>query len=294
MDRCPPSQFEIIDKSDGGILYLEHGSPSDFIRWHAHEPYELHLIVSTKGQAFIGDYIGHYEPGQLVLTGPHVPHNWVSDEVSPPVLLRDMCILFSRESIDHIIEGFPEAQGLLPMLELSASGIEFIGFDKAIAEDLFAQVRDKRGIERLSSFLVLLEKLSNWTEKRALSTAQVAPQVSGVVKSKVSEVVKYITEHYQDELSLKQVADLVSMSESSFSRHFQRETRSKFVEFVNRVRVSKACIMLAETDERISSICFDVGFNNITNFNRQFVRLKGQTPGEYRKVVQSQLGGFRV
>ncbi len=289
--RNPANQFEMIDKSDGGILYLEHGWPSDLIRWHAHPPYELHLIVSTKGKAFIGDYVGRYQPGQLILTGPHVPHNWVTDkDAYDSVPLRDMVVLFSHESIENLATAFPEAQELMHTLEMSRSGVEFVGFNQEQATQLFAQVRDNNGLARVTAFLNLMNTLNRWEDKRTLSTAKMASPLSGIAESKINDVVKYITDHYQDELSLKQAAELVNMSESSFSRHFQRATRNKFVEFVNRVRIGRACIMLAETDERISSICFDVGFNNITNFNRQFVRLKGQTPGEYRKVTQSHLG----
>ncbi len=289
------NQVELFDESDGSICYLEHGLPSDLIRWHAHEPYELHLIVSTKGKVFVGDYIGRFQPGQLILTGPHVPHNWVSDKDSyESVALRDMVVLFSHESIEGVINSFPEAQELMSTLKLASSGVEFVGFDEELAKELFAEVRDASGINRLMAFIKLMGKLHHWPNKQTLSTSKMASPLTGVAESKINDVVRYITDHYQDDLSLKQAAKLVSMSESSFSRHFQKATRNKFVEFVNRVRVGKACILLAESDERISSICFSVGFNNITNFNRQFYRIKGQTPGEYRKVVQDNLGNDQV
>ncbi len=89
------NQVEIIENVDDGIYYLEHGWPSDLIRWHAHAPYELHLMVSTHGKVFVGDHIGRYQPGQLILVGPHVPHNWVTNKDEPsPVAVRDMVIVF--------------------------------------------------------------------------------------------------------------------------------------------------------------------------------------------------------
>ena len=70
-------ELELLGENVETIRYLEHGFPSELIRWHAHDDYELHFIVATTGKVFIGDYIGTYSPGQLILTGPRLPHNWV-------------------------------------------------------------------------------------------------------------------------------------------------------------------------------------------------------------------------
>jgi AraC-like DNA-binding protein len=290
-DKSLSGEMAIIDQSEGGIFYVEHGCPSDLIRWHSHEHYELHLIVNTTGKVFIGDYVGRYQPGQLILTGPNVPHNWITDnDTYGDVALRDMVILFNHDSIEKLVQAFPEAQELMTTLDLSHAGVEFVDFDSGLAQSMFSQFRDAKGTDKLIHFLSLLTKVSRWENKKKLSTVKMSLSMSGAAENKINEVVKYITDHYQDDLSLKEVADLVNLSESSFSRHFQKATRNKFVEFVNRVRIGRACTMLIETDKRISSICFDVGFKNITNFNRQFFRLKGKAPSEYRKITQASLG----
>ena len=122
-------EIEYIDRSEQSIRYLEHGWPSDLCRWHSHEEYELHLIVSTSGRAFVGDYIGDFKPGSLFLTGPNLPHNWISDEsLSKPVGLRDMLVQFNQASIDELAYAFPEFKEMKAMFELAASGIEFVNF----------------------------------------------------------------------------------------------------------------------------------------------------------------------
>ena len=73
-------EFEYVDRSTESIRYLEHGWPTSLCRWHSHEEFELHLIVETHGKAFVGDYIGEFGPGALFLVGPHLPHNWVTDQ----------------------------------------------------------------------------------------------------------------------------------------------------------------------------------------------------------------------
>lgn len=123
-----------------------------------------------------------------------------------------------------------------------------------------------------------------------VSTAKIISPLTTSAANKINEVVQYIADHYQENLSLGKMSAMLNMSESAFSRHFAKSTGNKFVEFVNRVRIGRACIQLAETNDQISAICFDVGFNNITNFNRHFVKLKGKTPGEYRRIIQTNLG----
>jgi len=285
------NQVEIIENVEDCIYYLEHGWPSDLIRWHAHAPYELHLIVNTHGKVFIGDHIGHYKPGQLVLVGPHLPHNWVTNKDEPgPVALRDMVIVFSQKSMNDMVKGFSEMQELMSMLELSHSGVEFVDFDMPRAIELFSKVRDASGMERFLAFIQLMSELKSWPHKRTLSIAKLNSPLTSSAEDKINDVVQYIADHYQENLSLRKMSAMLNMTESAFSRHFAKSTGNNFVEFVTRVRIGRACIQLAETSDRISAICFDVGFNNITNFNRHFVKLKGKTPGEYRRIIQTNLG----
>jgi AraC-like DNA-binding protein len=85
------------------------------------------------------------------------------------------------------------------------------------------------------------------------------------------------------------MATMADMSASAFSRHFQKSTGNKFVDFVNQVRIGKACVLLTESNDQISTICYSVGFNNVANFNRHFVKIKGVTPSEFRRVVRANL-----
>jgi AraC-like DNA-binding protein len=284
-------EYEINDDNRGGIRYLEHGSRSELIRWHTHEACELHLIVASRGKVFVGDYIGRFEPGQLILTGPRVPHNWVSDRtLKEDVELRDMVVQFDAEPLTQLGTSFPEAGELNSILELSRSGLEFVDVDLQLAISMMTEIRDSSGLDRLLAFFRLLNMLNKWPMRRVLSTMQIDSTTNGVMESKINTVVEYVVSHYPDEISLGQAASLAGMSDSAFSRKFHKATGNKFVEFVNRVRIGRACIMLAETNDQVSSICYEVGFNNVANFNRQFSRLKGKTPGEYRKIMRQNLG----
>ncbi|GAB3489337.1 helix-turn-helix domain-containing protein [Marinomonas epiphytica] len=278
-------EYEIAEGHVETIRYQEHGFPSDLIRWHAHDDYELHFIVATSGKVFVGDYIGNYSPGQLILTGPRLPHNWICQNDQGAVQLRDMIIRFDHESFSDGMKIIPELAEVLPMLNRAKSGIEFMNIDPEEIRELFREVKHTKGLQRLIVALPFLQKLSKSPDYRLLSTVQIDLKSNEALQSKINTVVDYVSQNYSQDISLSSAASLVNMSDSHFSRFFKKATGNRFIEFVNRVRVSRACSLLTETDQQIASICFQVGFNNVANFNRRFHELKGVTPRDFR--VQS-------
>lgn len=278
-------EFEYVDRATETIRYLEHGWPTDLCRWHSHAEYELHLVLETSGKAFVGDYIGEFQPGSLFLTGPDLPHNWVTDEVANPdaVDIRDMLVQFSQESIDQLSEAFPEFREMGAMFELAKSGIEFTGFNPTFARGHLERIRSTKGAERIVAFLRFLVRVNEHAEKRPLSVVGMIQPTGSSKQAKIAEVVDYISRSYADDISVEKAAKMAGMSPATFSRNFQRITGNKFVEFVSRVRISQACSMLYSTDEQIASIGFAVGFQNLANFNRQFLKMKEMTPKAYRE-----------
>ena len=284
IDRIKP-EFEIVDKVET-IRYLEHGWPTALCRWHAHEEYELHLVLKTSGKVFVGDYVGQFSPGSLFLTGPNLPHNWVTEESSSDVVpLRDMLINFNHNTLKKAFEAFPELAELDRLLESSRSGIEFKNYDPELAKKNLELIRDSQGMQKLMHFLNFLMELNEWPEKVTLSLTKLNPNLSSSSQHRINEVVNYVIDNYKNNISLVEAAKIVNMSESAFSRYFMKTTGNRFSEFVSRIRLGRACVMLYETDKNISTIAFASGYNNLANFNRQFVKLKGMTPREYRKTA---------
>ncbi|AEF55785.1 helix-turn-helix domain-containing protein [Marinomonas posidonica] len=274
-------EYEIVE-DNGTIRYQEHGYPSDLIRWHAHDDYELHYIVATSGKVFIGDYIGNYSAGQLILTGPRLPHNWICQNDQTAVELRDMIIRFDHESFSLGMKTIPELAEVLPLLAKAKSGIEFLNIDHHYIRQTFEAVRASSGLTRLTLALPLLQHLAQSADYRLLSTVQIDLKSNEALQRKINTVVDYVTQNYDQDISLADVSSLIGMSDSHFSRFFKKATGNRFIEFVNRVRISRACNLLTETDDQIANICFQVGFNNVANFNRRFHELKGVTPRDFR------------
>ena len=283
-------QFEVVDRSNRSIRYLEHGWPTDLCRWHAHEEYELHLIVETRGKAFVGNFIGTFEPGSLFLTGPNLPHNWVTDSVSTEKIeIRDMLVQFSQKSFEKLAEGFPEFGGIRKMLDLAASGILFEGFNATFARGHMEAIRDNIGPERILAFIRFLVRLNEHAEKVTLSETKLVNADGNSKYARIGNIIDHILENFDDELNSVDAAEMAAMSLTTFGRNFSSVTGHSFVDFVNRVRIGQACGMLYASDDQVTSICFDIGFKNVANFNRHFLKIKGMTPSVYRETARKQL-----
>ncbi len=281
-------EIEYVDKSTQSIRYLEHGWPSNFCRWHSHDEFELHLITKTEGRAFIGDYIGVFQEGALFLTGPNLPHNWIThgnDEIS----LRDMLVQFNFQTIKQLADAFPEFKAIYPTLELASFGIEFSGYDAAKATSYLSHIRDSKGPSRIIHFLDFLLSIHNHQDKKTLSVNTIFQPNENSKYARLATVIDYVSKNYAENISLNQAADMAGMSAATFSQNFQKVTGKKFVEFVNSIRISQACSMLYLSDHLISTICYDIGFQNLANFNRHFFKMKDMSPTQYRNLARTEI-----
>ena len=275
----------------GFIRCLDHGYPTPLARWHCHDEYELHLITATSGKAFVGDWIGPFEPGHVVLCGPRLPHNWISLDMPPEgVAKRDLVIQFQHAPIEQACQTIPEFTELLPMLERARHGIEFFGLSHN-AQQHWDQVKTSKGLRRLAAFLDLMTDLARWTDYRLLSNVQMQGMDNDAELDQINAIVNRITDDVAQAVTAAQVAADLGMSESRFSRFFRRATGNTFTDFVNQIRINRACQLLMSSDRYVTNICYDVGFNNVANFNRRFLELKGTTPTEFRKQAENRFGG---
>lgn len=289
--RSPSLGYEAPEDT-GLVRCLAHGFPSPLVRWHFHEEYELHLITETSGRAFVGDWIGPFHPGHLVLCGPRLPHNWISLDVPEGGSTgRDRVIQFRHDPIERAAADIPELREALQLLGRARHGIEFFGFEaRALAH--WDAIKAARGLQRLALFLEYLAELAHCSDYRLLSNVQMQGVEGDTEVDQINIIVNRITANLAEPVAMADIASELGMSESRFSRFFKRSTGNSFTDFVNRVRINSACHLLMQTDYYVTDICYQVGFNNVANFNRRFLEIKGMTPTEFRRQSDSRFGSL--
>jgi len=265
----------------------EHGYPFRTVRWHFHPEYELHHVVSTSGRYFVGDFIGAFEPGNLVLTGPNLPHNWVSD-VAPgeEVRVRSRVVQFTGGFFAEAMRLMPELAAFRPVLERSRSGLLFGPATAAVVGPMLAELVRARGIRRIEVFMAVTGALGRAGDARTLASASYLPDPSAFMSAGINEALAYINDNLTGSFSEADLARVAGLSPGAFSRSFRRHTGLTLVQFVNRLRLNLACqLLMGDAAMRITDVCFSSGFNNISNFNRQFLAQKGMTPSRFRALL---------
>ncbi|MES2433278.1 MAG: AraC family transcriptional regulator [Pseudomonadota bacterium] len=263
-----------------------HGYPYHTVRWHFHPEYEIHHVVATSGHYFVGDFIGNFEPGNLVLTGPNLPHNWVSHlATGESVPLRGRVLQFTEDFIGDAMALLPELAACEGLLEISRRGALFSSATAVAAAPMLAELVTAQGIRRIEVFIGLLGLLQR-AEVTTLTSTNYLPDPSGFMSTGINEALAYINANLTEPFSETDLAEIAGLSPSAFSRSFRRHTGQALVKYVNRLRINLACQLLMGKDEmKITDVCFSSGFNNISNFNRQFQAQKGMTPSRFRELL---------
>jgi AraC-like DNA-binding protein len=257
------------------------------VRWHFHPEYEIQLITSTTGKYFVGDHIGNFAPGNLVMVGSNLPHNWVSN-VPQGDHVDERCLIlqFDAEFVTRAIKLFPEFKRVELLLDASRWGVLFTPETGAAAEPIMREMLGAKGMRRITLFLALLDLLVQSVAPVKLASAAYCADPARDARARINHVLSYIGKNLSQELRETELAELLGQSVSAFSRYFCRHTGVPFVQYVNRLRINLACQLLMSGELNITDICYQVGFNNLSNFNRQFLSLKDMSPSRWRAYQQ--------
>ena len=272
-------------RDDESFKVWSHGYPFRTVRWHFHPEYELHLITATTGSRYVGDHIGPFAPGDLVLAGPNLPHNWISD-VPAGETVDERCVIlqFTEPFITACMTTFPELRFLHALLQESNRGIRF---EAAVAErvgPLLRALLTATGAGRIALFVGILDIIGHAAARVPLASPGFQPQPSAYLSAGMNLVLQHIGRNFTQDLNETDLARLSRQSVSTFARAFRKHTGMTFVQYVNTLRIELACQYLDQDDLNVTAICHEVGFNNVSNFNRQFLTQKGMPPSKFRTM----------
>ncbi|MDR0441172.1 MAG: AraC family transcriptional regulator [Candidatus Accumulibacter sp.] len=268
-----------------------HGYPFRTVRWHFHPEYEIQLITETTGQYFVGDFVGRFAPGNLVFMAPNLPHNWVSElPENVTIERRNLICQFSAEFLDERLMIFPEMRYLEKLIGESRRGVVFSQATGEAARPFMEEMLIAAGGRRLILFLALLDLIVHDGKRKMLASRSFLPDPSDYLSSTINRILIHIDQNLASDIGGADMADLTGQSVGAFSRYFRKHTGMSFVQYVNTMRIRRACELLIETGMSIADICYCVGYNNVSNFNRHFLKQKGVPPSRFRALYRMNKG----
>ena len=264
-------------------LQEKHFDPT----WHSHSEYQLFFVEEGTGTRFIGDSIKLFKPGELVFTGPHLPHLWRSEEAyfdrNNELQTKGIVIYLNEHFLGEQILNKEEFVLLKKLFANSLRGLEFYGKKKEHVVQLMRELIHLKGIESFIHLLKILTLLAGSKEHDYISPFSYENPLKKSETDRMNLVYEYIFKNYRTKVTLDDVASLLHMTPTSFSRYFSMINNKPFSKFLAEIRIKHACKMLIETADSVANICYESGFNTLSNFNSQFKEVMSKTPFEYKK-----------
>ncbi|HEY4110830.1 AraC family transcriptional regulator [Puia sp.] len=283
---------EIISPIEGASFHMTHFKAPVLCHedyWHFHPEFEIVYVPHGKGKRFIGYKVSRYTGGDLVLLGPNILHNTFNFGFeSPASSYEEYVIQFKRDQLETMTKQFPEFTGIAKLLDRAETGIAIGGKAKHRIGSLIKKMNKLPPFPRLMQLFSVLREMSVTADAQDLKARESLP-LSTIHSSRIQQVYQIIQTRYQDEVSTRQIAGDLAMTESSFCRFFKQATGKTLKQALMEVRIQKACLLLTGSDLSIASVASHAGFNNISLFNRAFKTLTKSTPQQYRRSMQVNL-----
>lgn len=254
-------------------------TPHFEVGWHQHIEYELILFTEGSGMSFIGNQVGEFETDDIFFLGSDLPHTFQKsgEQVTSAVVVQFREDFWGRDFL-HI----PENRSIKQLLEDSMQGLKIQGGCRERLQPLIKDLEWAQGSRRLLLLLQCLEMIAEEKEYITVSTQEVK-QLNSKDRECIDRVFQFTIDSFRDPIALPQIAAIACMSVPAFCNYFKRSTRKTYIDFLNEVRIGYACSLLQETDKTVWDICYESGYNTMTNFHKQFLKVKKFTPLQYRK-----------
>lgn len=253
-------------------------------QWHHHPEFELTLTLNSVGQRFVGDHVGEYGDGDLVLVGPDLPHTWASrdklESAAPHVAL---VMWFHPDLARRVTYGLVEFHAIEALLARARNGLSFSAAAARSARPAFEGLFAASPASRLLGLLGVLDTLAHDGAALPLSSHAVGGLKAGESRDRIDRVLLHVHMHYARALSLDELGEVGALSLSGLHRMFVKHTGVAVSDYLIRMRIGDACARLSGTDQPIGHVADAVGYASPANFNRQFKALKGMTPRDYRR-----------
>jgi AraC-like DNA-binding protein len=263
--------------------------PHFYENLHHHSELQITLIVRSEGVLIAGDYVGNFVEGDVFIIGKNQAHVFRNDKIyfdeANDLKAECITVFFDDNYFGDFFWNLDEMSNVRQLVSAAAGGLRMKGEIQISVASLLKDITQQNGLERLISFFTILKTLSETTDFEKLSLSESPLHTPQYDHERMNKIVKYTLQEYHNAITIESVAQIANLTPEAFCRYFKLRTRKTYIHFLNEIRINKACKLLQNRDLLMSDIAYQVGFNNLSNFNRVFKMIMGKTPSEYHKHI---------
>ena len=288
MVKISKPSFEKVDPSFGSSFSFksfnqEHQNRNHTF-WHYHPEIELVYVNGGSGKRQIGSHISYYQHGDLILIGSNLPHCGFTDSLTDND--KETVIQFSPDFLGKNFWELPEMRNIKVLLERAKKGIVFQGEDKIMIGEKIEALSSLTNYKRLLGLLDVLNMLENAKDFTLLNAEGFVLDTELEDNNRINVIFNFVKNEFKRNITLEEIANLVSLTVPAFCRYFKKTTGKTFVQFVNEYRLVHAAKLLHQKQISITDVCFESGYNNFSHFNKQFKKFTGKSPSVYRNEIK--------
>lgn len=285
MKTNKPIPFKVQKSENHALLVQVDEAPFFYSQLHYHPEFQITAIVKSEGIFYAGNNMSAFDEKDVFIVGTNVPHLLKCSDIyysdnSPGV--KGVSLFFDEFSFGKQFFEIKEMQGLQTLFK---DANRIIKIEGALKETVFNKIIATPTLQHEQLIITFLEILSllRQAEKTYLNSEQYNLILNNNEGGRLNNVLDYTFQHFKQEIKIEQIAKIAFLSRSQFSYFFKLHTGKTYIQFVNELRIESACILLKNEQYTIEQICYEIGFQNVSNFARQFKKTKNTTPSKYRK-----------
>ncbi len=268
--------------------------------FHFHPEHQLFLVLKGEGMRFVGDVIKPFKEGDMVFTGPNVPHVWRNHngyfDKKNQLETAGIVIYLHDHFLGEPLHHKEELENIHHLLKRSVRGLEITGETNLIVGNMMKELLHLTGINSIIQILKILDIIASSSECHFITHNHYVTSYTKAETDRMNRVYEHVIKNFQQKISLREVADITNMTLTSFSRYFKSRVNKSFSDFLKEIRIDYACKLLKDENMSIEHVGYESGFHTLSNFNRQFREVTGKQPysyrNEYMKIKIKTYGDF--
>lgn len=256
---------------------------------HYHEDFQITLIQEGEGSLFVAESVVDFKKEDIYLFGKNLPHVFRNNQYCFPgdnsMKSKAISVFFNQDALRNSLQDIPESYGIQKLLEHSVYGIKVSDNVKPFLSEKLQELTKKNNFQKYLGLLEILESVSKDNRLDFISSLGIPIHSVQENMPKINLVFDFVRNHYQEKITLEQIAEMVNMSPTAFCRYFKYKSQKTFSRFLIEVRIANACRLMLQNDFNTAEACYNCGYNNLSNFHKHFKSITGMTPLVFRGKI---------